>query len=98
MRPKGNAAVPPLRRPGAALAGASGVLLNSGLAAATGYLCPGLGIVGALALVVLINNQRLVDQGLVHRHIKDSIFQVDGIYYIALLVFNRDFHKMPEDS
>jgi hypothetical protein len=92
VRPKGDAAMPPLGRPGAALAGASGVFLNPGLASAAGHFPSGLGIVSALPLVILINNQRLVYQGLIHGHVKDSIVQADGIYSFAFLVFNRDFH------
>jgi hypothetical protein len=93
MRPEGNAAMPPLGGAGAALTGASGVFLDPGLAPAAGHLSPGLGVVSALPFIFLVNNQRLVHQGLIHRHVKDSIIQADAIYRIALLVSNRDFHN-----
>jgi hypothetical protein len=94
MRAKHNTAVPPLRSADAALTGPAGVFLDPRLASAAGNLASGFGIVGALTLVPLIDNQGLVHQSGVHGHVKDSIIQFDAAYGIACLVFNWKFHNV----
>jgi hypothetical protein len=85
----------PLGGTGATLAGSSGMFLNPRFAAASGDLSPGLGIGGSLPFISLIDNQRLVNQGMIHRHGKYGIVQINGLNRVSLGIFYRYFHLYP---
>ena len=93
MGSEDHAAVAPLGSTGAALPGPAGMLLNPGLASATGHLRPGLGVVGALALVALVDDHGLVHQGRVHGHVEDSIVKFDAVQGVPTLIFYCYLHR-----
>ena len=84
--------MPPLGSADTALAGAAGMFLNPGLAPPAGHLGAGLGVVGALALVQLVNDHGLVNQGMVHRHRENGFVHLQVAYRLALLIYNGKFH------
>jgi hypothetical protein len=47
-----------------------------------------------LAPVSLVNHHRLVHQGLVHRHIENSIAEINAVDGIARLISDFDFHSV----
>ena len=94
MGSKHHAAVTPLRGPDAALARPAGMLLDPRLAAATGNLGPGLGVMGALAFVALVDDHCLVHQGLVHGDVEDSIIEIDAIQRVSTLILNCYLHSL----
>jgi hypothetical protein len=71
------------------------MLLDPGLAATSGHLGPGLGVCGSLPFIPLIDNQRLVNQGMIHRNGKYGIVQIDGLNRVSLGIFYRYFHLYP---
>jgi len=79
MGSKDHTAVTPLGSPGAALTRAAGVFLDPRLAAASGNLGPGLCIMGALALIALVDDHGLVHQRLVHWHVEDGIAEFNAV-------------------
>jgi len=64
------------------------MLLNPRLAATTRDLGPGLGVMGSLALVTLVYDHSLVDQGWVHGNIENSVIEFDAIQRVATLILN----------
>jgi len=68
------------------------MFLNPRFSASAGNLGTGLGVVSALPLILLIDYQRLMDQGVVHGHVEYGVIQDDGIDDLAGLGFNRYFH------
>ena len=88
MGSKDHSAVTPLGSPSAALTRAAGVLLDPRLAAASGNLGPGLCVMGALALVALVDDHGLVHQRLVHWHVEDGIVEFDAVQSVAILILN----------
>jgi hypothetical protein len=95
MRPEDHTAVAPLWGAGATLSGSSGMFLDPGLAAASGHLSPCLGVGGSLPFISLIDNQRLVNQGMIHRNGKYGIVQIDRLNRVSLGIFYRYFHLYP---
>jgi hypothetical protein len=68
------------------------MLLDPGLAPASRHLCPSLGVGGSLPFVSLIDNQRLMYQGMVHRHGENGVVQIYGFDRVSLGIFYRNFH------
>ena len=93
MRPENRAAVPPLRRANAALPRPPGMLLNPRLAPAAGHLPPGLGGMRPLPPIALIDDHRLMHQGMVHRHGENRVIHRNAVDDFAPLVDYRKFHN-----
>jgi hypothetical protein len=70
------------------------MLLNPGFATSAGHLGPGLGVVGALAPIELIYDQRLVHQGVVHGHVEDGVVQFNRLDGVTVLISYWDFHVL----
>ena len=77
------------------LAGSPSMFLDPGLAASSGHLGPGLGVGGSMPFISLIDNQRLVNQGMIHRHGKYGIVQINGLDRVSLEILYRNFHLYP---
>ena len=93
VRAEDDAAVTPLGRPGTALTGAAGVLLNPRLPAAPRYLGPGLGVVSTVPFVALVDDHGLMDQRRVHRHAKNGVVELDALHGLPGLVLHCNLHS-----
>jgi hypothetical protein len=92
MGAENHAAVAPLWGANAALSSAARVFLYPGFASAAGHLGAGLGVVGALPLIKLIDYYGLVNQRMVHRRGEDGLVHFNVAYRLALLIYDRKFH------
>ena len=81
-------------RPGASLAGPSGMFLYPGLAAAARDLGARLGVVGAMPPVRLVDDHCLVNQGTVHWHVENEIVEVYALNGFARLILHCDLHNI----
>ena len=77
----------------AALPRPAGMLLNPRLAPAAGHLPPGLGGMRSLPLIALIDDHRLMHQGVIHRHGENRVIHRNAVDDFPLLVDYRNFHN-----